>query len=93
MRSEARSPAVQVEPHTGGLQSFAVRIKDGLATGSTPGLAKPQNAELRSGSSSEGAHHAHDGAIGRAVTELSKSFELVRCSSVGCLVAMSCSRS
>ena len=46
---------MQVEPHTGGLQSFAVRIKDGLATGSTPGLAKPQNAELRSGASSEGA--------------------------------------
>ena len=54
--------AVQVEPHTGGLQSFAVRIKDGLATGSTPGLAKPQNAELRSGASSEGARcpwHIH----------------------------------
>ena len=56
------SLTVQVEPHTGGLQSFAVRIKDGLAAGSTPGLAKPQNAELRSGASSEGTRrpwHIH----------------------------------
>ena len=46
---------MQVEPHTEGLQQFSVRMKDSLASGSAPGLAKPQNAELRSSFGADGA--------------------------------------
>ncbi len=46
---------MQVEPHTEGLQQFSVRVKDSLASSSAPGLAKPQNAELRSNFGADGA--------------------------------------
>lgn len=46
---------VQVEPHTEGLQQFSVRVRDSLASGSAPGLARPQHAELRSSFGADGA--------------------------------------